>query len=240
MPAPPSTSSSPSPASTSRCIVSAAELRRIDQVAAAQRRERAAVDRVGVGHRHGRRLAGRSSRRRRRRRRPSCRPRSRAVRRTTLSTTPSAPATPRAPPSSTLIAVDLGAAEVVDLDEVAAAEGVEVDLLDAAGVHDDVADVAGEDHPARRRASAANVSLPAAPLNVITSMPAAALDGVAPVARVPDELVVAAGRASPMSLPRLPSTVSLSGPAAEVLGAGTAEHQVVAAPAAGSTSGWCR
>src|SRR5262249_4903422 len=38
-------------------------------------------------------------------------------------------------------------AEVVDHDVVGAAEGVEVDPLDAVEVHDDVADVAGETHP---------------------------------------------------------------------------------------------
>ena len=39
---------------------------------------------------------------------------------------------------------DVGAGQVVDGDRVGAAEGVEVDLLDAVEVHGDVADVAGE------------------------------------------------------------------------------------------------
>ena len=45
---------------------------------------------------------------------------------------------------SRLTSVDVGAGQVVDGDGVGAAEGVEVDLLDAVEVHDDVADVAGE------------------------------------------------------------------------------------------------
>src|SRR6185312_15123528 len=51
---------------------------------------------------------------------------------------------------------DVGAGEVVDGDRVDAAEGVHVDPLDAVGVHDDVADVAGEaqPRPVRRRLEA--------------------------------------------------------------------------------------
>jgi hypothetical protein len=42
---------------------------------------------------------------------------------------------------------EVGAGEIVDRDVVGAAEGVEVDLLDAVEVHRDVGDVAGEAHP---------------------------------------------------------------------------------------------
>src|SRR5439155_22920675 len=44
-------------------------------------------------------------------------------------------------------AADVGAAQVVDGDEVGAAEGVEVDQLDAVRVHRDAGDVAGESEP---------------------------------------------------------------------------------------------
>ena len=40
---------------------------------------------------------------------------------------------------------DVGAAQVVDDDGVGAAERVDVDALDVVQVHDDVADVAGEE-----------------------------------------------------------------------------------------------
>src|SRR5436190_6717768 len=48
---------------------------------------------------------------------------------------------------------DVGAAQVVDGDEVGAAESVEVDPLDAVGIHRDGGDVAGESEPVavRRR-----------------------------------------------------------------------------------------
>src|SRR5205807_7679041 len=44
-------------------------------------------------------------------------------------------------------AADVGDSEVVDGDEVGAAEGVEVDQLDAVRVHRDAGDVAGESEP---------------------------------------------------------------------------------------------
>src|SRR5262249_18053999 len=43
---------------------------------------------------------------------------------------------------------DIGAGQVADVDGVGAAQGGEVDLLDAVEVHGDGADVAGEEHPA--------------------------------------------------------------------------------------------
>ena len=85
---------------------------------------------------------------------------------------------------------DVGAGQVVDGDRVGAAQGVEVDPLDAVEVHGDVADVAGE-------ADAAAVG---GDVDLLVDVGAVeehrvgavlALDGVAAVARVPDEGVVA-------------------------------------------------
>ena len=85
---------------------------------------------------------------------------------------------------------DAGAGEVVDGDGVGAAEGVEVDGLDAGGVHRDVAGVAEEPEPASvggdvdlfRRGGAVEDHRVVAVL---------ALDDVAAVARIPHERIVA-------------------------------------------------
>ncbi len=85
---------------------------------------------------------------------------------------------------------DVGSGEVVDGDDVGAAEGVEVDPLDAGGVHRDVAGVAEEREP---------VSV-GGQVDVLGDVGAVeehrvgavlAFDRVAAVARIPDERVVA-------------------------------------------------
>src|SRR5439155_9284588 len=87
-------------------------------------------------------------------------------------------------------AADVGAAQVVDGDEVGAAESVEVDPLDAVGVHRDGGDVTCELQPipVRRQLDLLGAVRPVEEHRVGA---VAALDGVAPVARVPDEGVVA-------------------------------------------------
>src|SRR5205807_2517927 len=95
---------------------------------------------------------------------------------------------------------NVGGGQVVDSDGVGAAEGVEVDRLDAAEVHGDVADIAGEPDAMEWRAGAAvgDVEL----LREVRAVehnpvPAAALpvDHVAAIAGVPLERVVAAAHA---------------------------------------------
>ena len=85
---------------------------------------------------------------------------------------------------------DAGAGQVVDRDGVGAAQGGELDVLDAVEVHDDVADVAGQPHAA---AIGRDVDVLADVGAVEDQRVGAglALDGVAAVARIPDERVVA-------------------------------------------------
>jgi hypothetical protein len=86
-------------------------------------------------------------------------------------------------------AADVGSAQVVDRDQVDAAEGVEVDPLDAGGIHRHVADVAeqpqavavGREGELLGRGCAVEAHRVGAVL---------ALDHVAAVARIPDEQVV--------------------------------------------------
>ena len=85
---------------------------------------------------------------------------------------------------------DVGAAEVADGDGVGSAEGVEVDPLDADGVHGDVADVAEEPEavPVRGQVDLLG-GCRAVEQHRVGSGPTE--DGVAAVARIPDERVVA-------------------------------------------------
>ena len=84
----------------------------------------------------------------------------------------------------------VGAGEVVDRERVGAAERVEVDRLDVVEVHDDVAEVAGEQHaPAVRRRREDLVAGAAVEQHRVGAV--LALDHVAAVARIPLEHVVA-------------------------------------------------
>ena len=62
----------------------------------------------------------------------------------TVSAWPSPVPLPGVPARSRFDLRDVGAGQVVDGDGVGAAEGGDVDLLDAVDVHGDVADVAGQ------------------------------------------------------------------------------------------------
>ena len=78
---------------------------------------------------------------------------------------------PGVPARSIVDLLDVGAGEVVDRDGVGAAQGVELDVLDAVEVHRDVADVAGQ----RTRLPLAEMSMFSsmlAPLNTSVSVPA--------------------------------------------------------------------
>ena len=86
---------------------------------------------------------------------------------------------------------DAGAGQVVDGDGVGAAQGGEVDPLDAVEVHGDVADVAGEAARGCRWPRGRCSQLAFEPLKMHRVGAALALDGVAAVAGVPDEGVVA-------------------------------------------------
>ena len=85
---------------------------------------------------------------------------------------------------------DAGAGQVVDGEGVGAAQGDDVDLLDAVDVHGDVADVAGQPQPtAVGRQCHLLIDVGAVEQHRVVA--ALALDGVAAVAGVPDEGVVA-------------------------------------------------
>ena len=85
---------------------------------------------------------------------------------------------------------DVGAGQVVDGDGVGAAQRVEVDALDIVEVHDDVAEVAGEPHaPAVGRDVEDLGAVAAVEQHRVGAV--LALDGVAAVARIPLEHVVA-------------------------------------------------
>ena len=85
---------------------------------------------------------------------------------------------------------DVGAAQVADADEVGAAEGVEVDPLDAGGVHRDIAGIADELEAISVRGQAdALGDVGAVEQHRVGAV--LAFDRVAAVARIPDEGVVA-------------------------------------------------
>ena len=85
---------------------------------------------------------------------------------------------------------DVGAGEVVDGDRVGAAERVEVDRLDAVGVHGDVADVAEEPQPVSVGGQV-DVLGDGGAVEAHRVAAGLAFDGVAAVARIPHERVVA-------------------------------------------------
>ena len=108
----------------------------------------------------------------------------------TTSAAPSPAVPPIVPARSTSTAVDVGAGEVVDGERVGAAERVELDRLDVVEVHDDVAEVAGEEHPpAVGRGREDLVAGAAVEQHRVGAV--LALDDVAAVARIPLEDVVA-------------------------------------------------
>jgi hypothetical protein len=85
---------------------------------------------------------------------------------------------------------EIGPGEIIDDDIVGAAEGIEVDPLDAIKVHGDVADVAEQPHPlAVGRNVDALIGVGAVEDEGVEA--GLTLDRVAAVARVPDEAVVA-------------------------------------------------
>ena len=86
--------------------------------------------------------------------------------------------------------LDVGAREIADVDVVGPAEGVELDGLDIVQVHDDVGDVAGEEHaPAVGEDVDVLGDVGAVEEQGVDAV--LALDGVVVVAGVPDEQVVA-------------------------------------------------
>ena len=85
---------------------------------------------------------------------------------------------------------DIRAGQVVDRDGVGAAERVEVDLLDAVGVHRDVADVAEEPQPGAVGGQV-DVLVDVRAVEEHRVVAVLALDDVAAVARIPGERVVA-------------------------------------------------
>src|SRR4029453_10693528 len=82
------------------------------------------------------------------------------------------------------------AAEVVDSDRVCAAEGVKIHALDAVGIHRDAALLAEESQPGAigREVDVLVGSVAVEDHRIESILP---LDDVAPLARIPDERVVA-------------------------------------------------
>ena len=118
--------------------------------------------------------------------------RTRSARFVPLTVTVSAAASPlpSKPPRSTFALFSVGAGQVVDRDGVAAAQGPDVEALDVVEVHRDGGDVAGQAHA---RAVGGDVDVLGGVGAVEAQGVAAALafDGVAAVARIPLEAVVA-------------------------------------------------
>ena len=85
---------------------------------------------------------------------------------------------------------DVGAAQIVDRERVRAAERVEVDGLDVVEIHDDVAEVAREQHAAAVRRGGEDLAAGAA-VEQHRVGAVLAFDDVAAVARIPLEHVVA-------------------------------------------------
>ena len=107
----------------------------------------------------------------------------------TWSAAPSAVAPPRAPARSTFTAPDVGPGQVVDGDEVGAAESVEVDPLDAGRVHGDVALDAEELESVSVRGQLDLIGAACA-VEAHRVRTGLALDRVTAVTWVPDERVV--------------------------------------------------
>src|SRR5262245_6885949 len=125
--------------------------------------------------------------------------------------------------------VHIGAGEIVDIHDVSAAQGVELDGLDAVQIHGDVGDVAEEAHPV---AVGGNVDglgdVGAVEQHGVGA--ALALDHVAAVARIPAEGVVAAAEdRQVVALIAVDEIVAAA--AAQRILAGAAEDRVVAAAA---------
>ena len=108
----------------------------------------------------------------------------------TLSAWPSPAAAAERAGEVDVDAGDVGAGQVVDGDGVGAAEGVDVDRLDAGGVHRDAADVAENVEPVAVGGQADLLGdVRAVEQHRVGAV--LALDGVAAVAGIPDEGVVA-------------------------------------------------
>src|SRR6516164_3864536 len=107
--------------------------------------------------------------------------------------------------------VDAGSRQIVDCDGVGTTSGVDLDVLDAVEVHGDVADVAGEP---RAAAIGRDVDVLGDVGAVEQERVGARLpfDGVAAVARIPDERVVA--RAEQGRIAALPADDEVVAPAA--------------------------
>ena len=106
-----------------------------------------------------------------------------------------------------LSSLDCGLGKVADRDGVGAAQGVEVDRLDAVEVHRDIGDVASEP-PRVPLAEMSIFSLMLAPLNSKPVVARLTVDRVAAVARFQTN-VSSPAPSGPMSLPWPPLTRSL-------------------------------
>jgi hypothetical protein len=126
-------------------------------------------------------------------------------------------------------AADVGPAQVVDRDRVGAAECVEVDVLDAAGIHGDVAEVAEEAQPVAvgRQIDVLGEAGAVEQHRIGAVLP---LDRVASVARIPDERVVARAHQRQV-VPAVAVDRVVPVPAEQRLPAGAAGERVVSVSA---------
>ena len=91
---------------------------------------------------------------------------------------------------------EAGSSQVVDRDVVGAAERIEVDVLNATEVHGDVGNVAREQHPVAVGRDV-DVLADIGPVEQQRVCTRATFDGVAAVAWVPDEGVIACTHREP-------------------------------------------
>ena len=124
---------------------------------------------------------------------------------------------------------DAGSGQIVGDDRVGAAERVDGDVLDAVRVHDDVADVAEEPEPRAVRGQV-DVLVRVRAVEDHRVRAVLALDGVAAVARIPDESVVSVAEQRDVAA-LVPVDRVVSGASDEDVGALAAGDRVVAVAA---------
>ena len=157
----------------------------------------------------------------------------------TVSAWPSPVPLPGGPARSRLSCGEVGAGQVVDGDGVGAAQGVEVDRLDAVEVHRDVADVAGEPD-ALAVGGDVDLLVDVGAVEEHRVDAGLAFDGVAAVAGVPDERVVAGAHERHVVAGAAVDEVVALAADEDVVAVAAVERQADRIRAAGRSRRWCR